>query len=576
MLLRIFFFFLLTLDLSSQTKSYPKDYFANPIDSTISLSGNFGELRPNHFHAGLDFRLPTGRKIYCAAEGYVSRIKVSTVGYGKVIYVTHPNGYSTVYAHLSKFHGKIDSFVKAHQYEEQSYEVELFPYPEDLTLEKGELIAFSGNTGGSSGPHLHFEIRNAANDVPINPLLFGLPVNDAQPPVFKTLAIYPRGGGSIVNGKNKVLKRKIKKGKSGFVIDTRDSLTASGFIGFGVEVADRETRGKSDNGVFSIELLVNGRTIYNHVMEKFSFSESRYVNAHVDYSDKYFNNSKIQRSFQLKNDKLSIYRKNENRGVIEIKPDSVYKIQYIISDASGNTSRLSFTVRGKKVADSETENKALVPSEKVIERKTENALLTIPAFSFYEDVSEQDCKLSVLKKEQYGPRIKAGNSSVPIHENAILRIRPYEMVDSLKVKLVIYSVSKGGGIQFQAGNMNKEGWLETRIKTLGEYGVTLDTIPPRIRFPFSPSKTKSAEVFTIKKGKSVNVFLDDNFSGVSSFNVLLNGNWILAEYEPKEKLLFVNLPDDLAGGGYSLEISAKDAAGNVSKKNFAFNYSTAN
>jgi len=198
--LNIFLMLLLVGASSLAQSNIPKDYFGKPLDIPLILSGSFGELRSNHFHSGLDIKTQqrTGLPVYAPADGYVSRIKVGHYGYGKALYIKHPNGYSTVYAHLERYAGKIQDYVKKQQYRKESYEIELFPKADLLPVYKGDLIGYSGNTGSSGGPHLHFEIRDASSR-PMNPMLFGLDVPDTRRPLLNSVMVYPVGDSAHVD-----------------------------------------------------------------------------------------------------------------------------------------------------------------------------------------------------------------------------------------------------------------------------------------------------------------------------------------------------------------------------------------
>ena len=254
----------------SQEK-YPQNYFSNPLEIPILLSGSFGELRSNHFHAGLDIKTQgkEGINVLAAAEGYISRIKVQQFGYGKAIYITHPNGFTTVYGHLKKFADKIENHIKSVQYKTERYETDNLTFTEDkFPIQKGEIIALSGDTGGSGGPHLHFEIRNTITENVINPLFFGLKVDDTIAPTFQDLKVYALNIDSQINQQRKSFQIPLKNIETG--IYTSDRITASGVIGFGVNVIDRFNNSNNKNGIFSLEMLVNGNRVYYHDVEEFS------------------------------------------------------------------------------------------------------------------------------------------------------------------------------------------------------------------------------------------------------------------------------------------------------------------
>ncbi|MGL5889408.1 MAG: M23 family metallopeptidase, partial [Bacteroidia bacterium] len=250
----------------SEQTNYPKNYFQTPIDAPLLLAGNFGELRPNHFHAGIDITTQgkEGIAIFAAAEGYVSRIRISPFGYGKALYITHPNGYTTVYGHLRNFNKDIGMYAERNQYEAELFEIDITVPPGALPVKKGEIIARSGNTGGSGGPHLHFEIRDTKTEDALNPLLFGLPVADKVAPTIVRVAIIPLDANARVNGKNQKKYIALKSLKGIFVPATAaDTLPRiSGRIGFAVDAYDKESTPHGKNGVYGIRLSINGSDVY--------------------------------------------------------------------------------------------------------------------------------------------------------------------------------------------------------------------------------------------------------------------------------------------------------------------------
>ncbi len=246
------------------------------------LAGTFGELRSNHFHSGIDIKTQQrqGLPVYAISEGSVTRIKISRWGYGKAIYVAHPNGYTSVYAHLKKFSPEIEEYIKKVQYKKQSYEVEVFPDFGEVKVEKDNIIAYSGNTGGSSGPHLHFEIRNSVTEKPTNPLLYGLEVRDATNPILSQIFAYPLSKDAIVNQRNTKTQINFSKQKDGTFL--ADKVTAIGTIGLGFIGFDRQDMAANKNGIYAVQQLVNGQLYTEYDFETFSFGETRYINTLID------------------------------------------------------------------------------------------------------------------------------------------------------------------------------------------------------------------------------------------------------------------------------------------------------
>lgn len=268
---------LFSLIVSGQ-ENYPKDYFRSPMDIPIILAGTFGELRSNHFHSGIDIKTKQreGLPIYGIADGSVTRIKVSHWGYGKALYVAHPNGYTSVYGHLQKFGPEIEEYIKKVQYEKQSYEVEVFPKYGELKITKGDVIAYGGNTGGSSGPHLHFEIRSSISEKPTNPLLYGFDVRDATNPTLEKIYGYPLSENAVVNQSKEPIELNFKKMEDGSFL--AEKVTATGTIGFGFIGYDRQDLAANRNGVYSVQQIVNGKPYTEYDFESFSFSETRLLN----------------------------------------------------------------------------------------------------------------------------------------------------------------------------------------------------------------------------------------------------------------------------------------------------------
>ncbi|RMG76485.1 MAG: M23 family metallopeptidase, partial [Bacteroidetes bacterium] len=324
---------------------YPQNYFRSPLDIPLLLAGNYGEIRSNHYHAGIDIKTEgvEGKNVYAAADGYVSRIKISEGGYGKALYITHPNGYTTVYAHLKRFNDTIEQYVRKQQYLKESYEIELFPPKNSLKVKKGDIIAVSGNTGGSGGPHLHFEIRETDTEVPINPLLFGFDIKDDIPPIIKHLTIYPIDDTSFVNRRSRP-KRYALSGSNG-----KYSLSATpevkGIIGFGIEVIDKLNGSNNRCGIYSIDLTIDGDTIYRHHIEDIPFHKTRYINCHVDYEAWKKDGIKTQRCYRLPNNQLDFYDKLKYNGLYMFTDDSVHEVRFIVKDTYQNTSELVFNVK---------------------------------------------------------------------------------------------------------------------------------------------------------------------------------------------------------------------------------------
>ncbi|MEL6863785.1 MAG: M23 family metallopeptidase, partial [Bacteroidota bacterium] len=350
--MRILFFIALLIvgtafsGIEEEKKKYPKDYFRSPVNRNIQLAGTFGELRPNHFHAGIDIKGKVGETIYAVAEGYVARIKIQSGGYGKVLYIKHPNGYTSVYAHLQKMTKELEAYVKQFQYKRESFEVELFPSPGQFAFAKGEPIAKMGVSGRSYGPHLHFEIRDTETEKPINPLLFGLKVADNVPPKLHQLKAY------FLNDRRETLHSqtfKLIKTRQGYRIKGDTLELGAWRTGFGLKVYDHMTGVSNWNGIYSLQMFQDSVEVYSFEMETFAFSESRYINAHLDYEEQVSKKSYFNRCYRLPGNRLTIYPERIDGGVIQLHQNKSSEIRLLAKDLAGNSAELRFWVKRSEV-----------------------------------------------------------------------------------------------------------------------------------------------------------------------------------------------------------------------------------
>ncbi len=313
-------FFIFSILFYSTLNDIPKDksIFISPLKIPQLLSANFGELRIDHFHSGLDIKTQgvTGKEVVAAADGYIYRISITPGGFGNAIYIRHPSGYSTVYGHLERFTAKIEEYVKTQQYEKKSFQITLFPARDEFPVKQGELIAYSGNSGASGGPHLHFEIRKSDSERPVNPLLFEFDMTDNIKPVIEKLAIYPINHNTLINNHNAVRKDKCFREQWLILNPGRREITISGLAGFGIKAYDLLNDSPNRCAVYSIELLIDSTSLFKYVMDGFSFDESRYVNSHIDYETYMKENIYIERTFVLPDDKLSAVQRRHKQGII--------------------------------------------------------------------------------------------------------------------------------------------------------------------------------------------------------------------------------------------------------------------
>ncbi|WP_412984776.1 peptidoglycan DD-metalloendopeptidase family protein [Pontimicrobium sp. IMCC45349] len=547
-------FFLCFLQLISAQNPYPQNYFRNPLDITLVLSGTFAELRSNHFHSGLDIKTQQkeGLKIYTAAEGYVSRIKISHYGYGKALYITHPNGYTTVYAHLKKFSPKIEAFVKKMQYEQESFTLEHFPNPEDLVVTTDEMIAYSGNTGSSGGPHLHFEIRDK-QERPINPMLFGLDVKDTRKPTVLNVFAYPIGPESHVNDTNKRTKLRLIPQKDGSY--KVEQIRAYGKIGFGIVSHDRQDFAANKNGVNNIQTFFNGNKSLEIDFKRFSFSETKHLNRLIDYEYFKNNKSRIQKLFIQPNNPLSLYKDADNSGyiIVEDSTASVYRVK--VNDYKNNDSWITIPIEGRK-SDSITPNHIEVTdhflyADQALTLQEENVTVEIPKNTFYDD---------------FFIDFKVNNDTLVLHKAEIPAQKSFSIQFNIdhytgedKDKLFIGVLSKYGNKVYYAPTTKKGNILNCITKNLGTYTLATDIESPKIKpVNFSDGKWLS-------KYRYLKVKISDKLSGIKNYRATINGKWILMEYDPKKNMLVHDFNDNIVTDTKNiLKVIVIDNVGNSS------------
>lgn len=544
------FLFLFAQSLFSQG-TIPTDYFSSPLDIPLILSGSFGELRNNHFHSGLDIKTQQkeGFPVYAPADGYVNRINVQHYGYGKALYILHPNGYSTVYAHLQKFAGNIEDYMKKNQYQKQTFELELFPGADVLPVKKGDLIAFTGNSGSSGGPHLHYEIRDNASR-PMNPMLFGVEIPDTKKPFVYSILAYPVGDSAQVNASRNPVKLRLIPQKDGSF--KTESITAFGKLGFGIETNDQLNNASNKNGVYQIKSTFNGTEKFLVSFEKFSFAETRYLNRFIDYSYFKANRDKIQKLFREKNNPLSIIKNEDTNGFVEIKEgfSSIYTIE--ILDFKGNSRIITIPIEGKKM-DSLEIKKEDATNDYIFSGQATSITkgkfsIYIPANALYED--------TFLNIETEGDVLNFHEDLIPIHQNITITADISEYLPVDREKLFIARLNYKNAPYYNTTTRSGDK-LSTKTRTFGRYTIASDSKAPVIK-PVGFTDGKWMSDFT-----ALQVRITDDLSGISSYRATVNEKFILMEYDPKTNLLTHDFNDNkLTETENKLKIIVVDNVGN--------------
>lgn len=550
-----------------QEKNEEKTRFGPPLEIPIFLAGSFGELRNNHFHAGIDVKTQgvEGMKVLAVADGYVSRIKVSPFGYGLALYINHGT-YTSVYGHLSKYNDALQAYVRKHQYAQKSYKTELFPGPGEFPVKKGDVVAISGNSGGSHAPHLHFEIRETTSEAALNPIPFGFGIKDQIPPVLERLYVYPKGEKSEVNGKNKRLILPFTGNRSAYFTHPNYRIETSGEVYFGIRLYDEMDEVYNHCGIYAIKLFCDSQLIFHHRMDRFAFTESRYVNAYADYEEKTRMNRWVNLSYILPNNKLKTYHQKES-GVVVIPGGETRQFRYEVTDFFGNTSVGTFEAKGVEAKN----NREAFISQKAVKHfkyatpntyEGKDILVYLPGNVLYHDV-DFTCWTDDTLAGTVSPVYNIHNKFTPLHSYIALSFRLASLPARLRKYATAVYLDNGNGGHSEGGYW-KGDYFIVKTRNFGKYAVRLDSIPPRL------TPVNISENADMSRKWSVIVKVEDNLSGLEKFDSYIDGAWVLTEFDYKNSRLIHYFEENLTRGKHEFRMEVADKIGNQSsfKMNF--------
>lgn len=542
----------------SDNKPYPTDYFSPPVKTVMRLSGTFGELRSNHFHSGIDIKGSIGVPLYAVGDGYVSRIKIEAGGYGNALYITHPNGYTSLYAHMNGFIPELAEYVKSEQYAREEFAVDLYPQKGRFSINKGQRIGEMGTTGYSFGPHLHFEIRHSSNGAPINPLLFGMPVEDHQRPRMHQLKVY------ALNEQHEAQDAQVVSlvGKDGGYGVNKDTIYAdSDRVGFALKVYDHMDGVSNWNGIYKLDTYLEDELIYDFEMETFTFEESRYLNAHLDYAEQQLNKAYFNRCFRLPGNRLSIYHDQQDDGVVRLSQKRAKKIQMIASDAAGNNSQITFWVKqraGAVLEDTRQSYNYLLPynQESVIDNGSMQ--LHMPRGALYENCYLQYQLVTDRSNNVYSSVHQIHYATTPLHRSYDLSIRPVVLPESLRNKAFIALCEKDNEVTNYGGSW-KNGMLHTQVRTFGDFCIMVDEVPPTVK----PLNFKA----DLSGADRVDFIIGDNYDTGGNarsltYRATIDGQWILMKYDAKNDRITHYFENSLAAGQHEFRLVVSDALDN--------------
>ena len=536
-------------------QNYPQNYFRNPLNIPMQLVANFGEIRANHWHMGLDIRTQqkVNLPVYAAADGYISRVSVEPGGFGQAIYITHPNGYTTLYGHLNAFFPALASYVKQQQYAQQSWRINL-TLPEKLfPVSKGDLIGLSGSTGASEGPHVHFEIRDSKTENCLNPLLFRFPIADAVPPTLLRLALYDRNRSTYLQAPQLLA---LRKSGAVYTINSSAIRVGSNSVSFAVGAVDRLSGTNNPNGIYSARISMDGTLVSGFALDDISYNDTRYINAQLDLPYKTRGGSSLQHISPLPGARDVVYQSENGDGIIRLADTLIHTINIEVRDANGNTSAIRFALQYDpsipRPVLPRPDEKFLPNNVNVFER--ENFELFTSEQSIYDTLAIAYNASGNGAQSAVSPVFTFLSNAFPVHDSVMVRIKPTENIPAeLRDRVVIKNVS-GTRTYVQKARW-QNGWYASRFRQFGTYQAFADNEPPTVNAPPSNLSRASRIVFIPK----------DNFNTIRDLRVELDGQWLRFSND-KGKAWIYSFDEKFPKGEHELKVTVVDEAGNTTVK----------
>ena len=534
----------------------PVPYFRSPLKIRTQLAGSFGEVRKDHFHLGIDIR--TGGKenmpVYAMADGYIYRASIQRHGYGKALYIAYNNGLMSVFAHLNSFSDEVTAVVNKQQLLSEQWEQEMFFSPRRFPVKKGTLVAYSGNSGSSEGPHLHLEMRNSKTKTILNPILAGIKVSDNVAPSIRSVWLY--------NGSRTLYEEsgiEIKYNDDGIpeteeLVTLRDSV-----VRIGIEANDKSEASKFLLGIYHAQLLLDNKLRFEFKLDSIPLAKERYVNATIDYNRWFHQKRIIQFLFRLPGNHFPAYHQFKENGIIHLADDQIHRIKIIITDASGNSNRTTFHIRYKpEVTHKDFHTDLLLPGmpHKVSQG---NVVAYFSPLAFYDAVPFNMTELKSKKAGSVSKMVKVYDPSIPVHTRYRIQLKTFLQTNDPDRKYVVMELKNGKENYYVKGDW-KGDYMDGSFENFGTIRLIVDKVPPRIT-AFEPRKW-------FHHGEMIRLECVDNTEYVENFTARIDGQWTPFEY--KKNSYYYYIPKELKKGNHCLEIECADQGGNTAKKKIDF------
>lgn len=536
---------------------YPKGYFRYPLGIPIKLNANFGEMRPNHFHMGLDLftQRKTNLPIYAPADGYIARIKIDPNGFGRALYINHPNGYTTLYAHMNTFTPEVEAYLVEQQYANEKWKIEVQVPANKFKVQKGQFIGYSGNTGASEGPHVHFEIRKTENDNCVNPLFFGFNIPDNIPPVLTRLAVYDRNKSTF---EQYPATFAFKKAGDTFKLASPLIKTAASKVSFAITALDRVNGFTNSLGFNQALVYDNDEPVSGFLIDNIGYDMTRYLNAHIDYRIKTNGGAYLQHLGALPGNRLDIYKKWNKDGLIDLSDGEVHHIRLVVKDSYGNTSHAAFNIQ-----QSGTPVEASLPGD--LMKPNEVNVYENNELQVY--ISEKGLYDALHFVYSKNPSVNGlsdvfvlQNTSIPLQDSMIVGIKATRKIsgDDVNHVLMYHTGKKKPDV---ARASFKDGWFTAKFREFGTFQLLLDNEPPKI----------TGNIFNganLSKASFIKFIVSDNYKEIKSFRAELDGQWLL--FGGTSNTFTYRIDSHCLPGEHELKVRAEDEAGNVTEQVYKF------